>query len=133
MWRLADAERFEEAASIRDRLRTLAACLGRARRDAWLLGAGRLELVVEGDRRLAFVGGALARAGDAGTETEPIPFPCPRERADELSAVRSWLTKNPARVLACDVPLSEPVDGGARIAKILRWAKDPERPRTARR
>jgi DNA polymerase-3 subunit epsilon len=126
MWRLADAERFEEAASGRDRLRALAAALHRARKDAWLLGAGRLELVVEGDRRLTFDGGALARAGSAPSENEPIPFPCPRERADELSAVRSWLTNNPVRVLACDVPLAEPVDGGARIAKILTWAKDPE-------
>jgi DNA polymerase-3 subunit epsilon len=133
MWRLADAERFEEAASVRDRLRTLAAALHRARRDAWLLGAGRLELVVEGDRRLSFDGGALARAGSVPGETEPIPFPCPRERADELSAVRSWLTKNPVRLLACDVPLAEPVNGGARIAKILRWEKDPERPGAARR
>jgi hypothetical protein len=31
------------------------------------------------------------------------------------------------------VPLAEPVDGGARIAKILRWAKDPKLPRTTRR
>ena len=133
MWRLADAERFEEAASVRDRLGALAAALHRARRDAWLLGAGRLEIVVEGDRLLGFDGGALARAGDAPGETEPIPIPCPRERAHELSAVRSWLAKNPVRVLACDVPLAEPVDGGARIAKILRWAKDQELPRAARR
>ena len=133
MWRLAVAERFEEAASSRDRLRALAAALHRARRDSWLLGAGRLELSVEGDRRLAFDGGALARAGADSSENGPIPFPCPRERADELSAVRSWLTNNPARVLACDVPLAEAVNGGARIAKILRWSKDPERPRTARR
>ncbi len=132
MWRLAEAERFEEAASVRDRLRALAAALHRARRDAWLLGAGRLELVVEGDRRLSFDGGALARAG-AADETEPIPFPCPRERADELSAVRSWLTKNPARVVACDVPLAEPVNGGARIARILRWTKDRESPGGNRR
>ena len=132
MWRLAEAERYEEAASLRDRLRSLAGALHRARRDAWLLGAGRLELVVEGDRRLAFDGGALARAGAEG-ETEPIPFPCPRERADELSAVRSWLTKNPARVVACDVPLAEPVNGGARIARILRWTKDRESPGGNRR
>jgi DNA polymerase III subunit epsilon len=133
MWRLADAERFEEAASVRDRLRALAAALHRARRDAWLQSAGRLELVVEGDRRLAFNGGALARAGSPPGESDPIPFPCPRERADELSAVHSWLAKNPVRVLACDVPLVEPVDGGARIARILHWAKDPERPRASGR
>jgi DNA polymerase-3 subunit epsilon len=126
MQRLADAERYEEAASVRDRLRALAAALHRARNDAWLLGAGRLEVAAEGARRLAFEGGALARAGDAEDETEPIPFPCPRERADELSAVRSWLAHNPVRVLACDVPLAEPVDGGARIARILRWSRDPE-------
>ena len=133
MWRLADAERFEEAASVRDRLRTLAACppsgtkrrLASRRRPARAGGRRRPTALV---RR-----GALARAGSARGETEPIPFPCPRERADELSAVRSWLTKNPARVLACDVPLAEPVNGGARIAKILRWAKDAELPRTARR
>ena len=137
MWRLASSERFEEAASARDRLRALAGALHRARRDAWLLGARRLELAVEGDRRLSFVGGALARAGGPVNETEPIPFPCPRERADELSAVRSWLAANPVRLLACDVPLAEPVDGGARIAAILRWAprsrEDPERPRVGRR
>jgi DNA polymerase-3 subunit epsilon len=133
MWRLSNAERYEEAASVRDRLRALAAALHRARQDAWLLGASRLEFVAEGDRRLAFVGGALARAGDAADGTEPITSPCPRERADELSAVRSWLARNPVRLVDCDVPLAEPVDGGARIAAILRWAKDPELPRVGRR
>jgi DNA polymerase-3 subunit epsilon len=129
MGRLADAERYEEAASVRDRIRALASALHRARQDAWLLASNRLELDAEGGRRLAFVGGALARAGDAADETEPITFPCPRERADELSAVRSWLARNPVRLVACDVPLAEPVDGGARIAGILRWATDTELPR----
>ena len=129
MGRLADAERYEEAASGRDRIRALASALHRARQDAWLLGANRLELIAEGGRRLTFVGGALARAGDAADQTEPIAFPCPRERADELSAVRSWLARNPVRLVACDVPLAEPVDGGARIAGILRWGRDSEPPR----
>ena len=95
--------------------------------------SGHLELVAHGGRRLSFVGGALTRAGSAGDETEAIPSPCPRERADELSAVRSWLAGNPVRLLACDAPLAEPVDGGARIAAILRWSKDPERSRAGRR
>jgi DNA polymerase-3 subunit epsilon len=133
MGRLADAERYEEAASVRDRIRALASALHRSRQDAWLLGTTRLELDDEGGRRLAFVGGALARAGDAAEETEPITFPCPRERADELSAVRSWLARNPVRLVACDVPLAEPVDGGARIAGILRWAIDRELPQVRRR
>ena len=131
MGRLADAERYEEAASVRDRLRALATALHRSRQDAWLLGAGRLEVDAGGERRLAFVGGALARAGDA--DVEPIPTPCPRERADELSAVRSWLAHNPVRLVACDAPLAEPVDGGATIARILRWKRDPDLPRRGRR
>ena len=130
MHRLSTAERFEEAASARDRLRSLAGALRRARQDAWLLGAGRLELQVDGARRLVFLGGALARAGEAA---DPIASPCPRERADELSAVRSWLARNPSRLVACDVPLSEPVDGGARLARIARWSRDPERRATRRR
>ena len=135
MERLAHAERFEEAASVRDRLRSLAGALHRSRRDAWLLGAGRLELLIDGGRRLAFVGGALAKAGrdEDPDETAPIPLPCPRERADELSAVRSWLARNPVRLVACDVPLAEPVDGGARIAAIIRWSNDPEHPRVVDR
>jgi DNA polymerase-3 subunit epsilon len=135
MGRLAEAERYEEAASVRDRLRALAAALQRSRQDAWLVGAGRLEVVAHQDRRLAFVGGALARADEP--DVEPIPVPCPRERADELSAVRSWLARNPVRLVACDTPLAEPVDGGARIARIIRWAprsrEDPELPRVGRR
>jgi DNA polymerase III subunit epsilon len=133
MGRLADAERYEEAASVRDRIRALASALHRSRQDAWLLGTNRLELDDEDGRRLAFVGGALARAGDAAEETEPITSPCPRERADELSAVRSWLARNPVRLVACDVPLAEPVDGGARIAGILRWTIDRELPQVRRR
>jgi DNA polymerase III subunit epsilon len=132
MARLADAERFEEAASVRDRLRALAASLQRSRQDGWLVGAGRLELMTDGDRRLTLVGGALARADDA--DVEPIPVPCPRERADELSAVRSWLARNRVRLLSCEVPLAESVDGGARIARILLWTRDrDELPRAGRR
>lgn len=131
MTTLAEAERFEEAASVRDRLRALAAALHRERQDRWLLGAGRLEVVAEGSRSLAFVGGALARAGDE--DVEPILLPCPRERADELAAVRSWLAHHPVRLVACDAPLAEPVDGGARLARLVRWSRDPEHPRGGRR
>jgi DNA polymerase III subunit epsilon len=130
---LAEAERFEEAASVRDRLRALAAALQRSRQDRWLLGAGSLELLTTDGARIAFEGGALARAGDADEGSGPISSPCPRERADELSAVRSWLAKHPVRILACDVPPAEPVDGGARIARILSAIRAAERDREPRR
>jgi DNA polymerase-3 subunit epsilon len=128
---LAEAERFEEAGSVRDRLRALAGALHRERQDRWLLGAGRLEVVAEGTRALTFVGGALTRAGDEAVDA--IPLPCPRERADELSAVRSWLAHHPVRLVACDAPLAEPVDGGARIARLVRWSRDAEHARSRRR
>jgi DNA polymerase-3 subunit epsilon len=133
MGELSARERYEEAASVRDRIRALASALHRARQDAWLLGAGELEIADAEGRRLAFVGGALGRAGDPSEGSEPIPLPCPRERADELSAVRSWLRKHPVRVLACDVPLAERVDGGARIARLLRSLGDADLPPAARR
>jgi hypothetical protein len=58
--------------------------------------------------------GTLMRGDDA----EPLAVPCPRERADELSAVRGWFRSNRPRLESCDRPLAEPVDGGAAIARI---------------
>ena len=49
---------------------------------------------------------------------EPLHLPCPRERSDELSAVRGWLRANAPRIEACDRAPAEPVDGGAAIARI---------------
>jgi hypothetical protein len=115
MTELADRERFEEAALARDRLRSLADAIARARADAWLVGAGSLTLHDGDGRSIRLVGGALARDAQA---PEPFPLPCPRERADELAVVRSWLRTNVARVVACDRPLDEPVDGGAALARV---------------
>ena len=115
MARLADTERYEEAAAVRDRLGALAEALWRSRADAWLLEAGRLELQA-GDALLRFEGGALHTPGAGG---EPIGSPCPRERADELAAVRSWIAKHRPRVVACDRPPSEPVAGGVELARVL--------------
>jgi DNA polymerase-3 subunit epsilon len=115
MSRLAEAERYEEAASVRDRLRALAEALWRARVDAWLVGAGRLELGLE-DLAVRLDAGSLRSAhGD----DEPIDRPVPRDRADELAVVRSWVGRHHPRVLCCDRPLAEPVDGGAALARVL--------------
>jgi DNA polymerase-3 subunit epsilon len=116
MTRLAEAERYEEAASVRDRLRTLAEALWRSRVDAWLVDAGALELLAGDEGPLRFDHGALLSPGAAG---EPLTAPCPRERADELAAVRSWVAKHRPRVTGCDRAPSEPVGGGAALARVL--------------
>ncbi len=122
---LAGQERFEEAALARDRLRSLADALARARVDDWLLRPGRLELRDADANRLRLAGGALVRGGDG----RPIPWPCPRERADELSAVRSWLLHNPVRVERADPPPAEPVEGGAALHRLLARLRSADRPR----
>jgi DNA polymerase-3 subunit epsilon len=105
MWRLADQERYEEAALARDRLRALAEALARARVDGWLLGAG--HLVVRGGE-----GHRIEVDLGAG-------FPCPRERSQEVSAVRAWLAANRPMVVDAERPLAEPVDGGGALADVL--------------
>ena len=115
---LADQERYEEAASVRDRLRALAEGLARSRQEAWLVGADSLALRDADGRAIRFGNGALLRADEP--EPEPVTLPCPSERADELSAVRSWLARNPVSVESCGVAPSEPVDGGAAIWRVLK-------------
>jgi DNA polymerase III subunit epsilon len=114
---LADAGRYEEAASMRDRLEALAEALWRARIDAWLVGAGRLELRV-GQRAIRFDRGALQTAR-ARAPDEVVAMPWPRERADELAVVRSWISRERPRVTRCEHPPMEPVDGGAALARVL--------------
>ena len=113
---LAARERFEEAALARDRLRSLAESLWRLRVDRWLT-AGRLTLRGPRGERLELIEGALA--GSDEPPPEPIGSPAPRERADELAAIRSWVGRHPTRVERCEVAPSEPVDGGAALARIL--------------
>jgi DNA polymerase III subunit epsilon len=131
---LADQERYEEAGLVRDRLRALADALWRARQDDWILGAGILELITDDGTLLRFDRGALTRAGDLAAHANPLSLPCPRERAGELGAVRSWLTRNPVTVRGCSAAWpSEPVDGGAAIARVLRRARAAELPPAGRR
>lgn len=124
---LAQAERYEEAASVRDRLRALAEGIGRSRIDAWLIGAGRLALCAD-DRVLRLENGSLTGLGQS-LEGEPLSLPCARERADELSAVRSWVQQHRPRVDDCDVAPAEPVGGGAALARVLARTSDAPAPR----
>ena len=116
---------------MRDRLRALADALWRARQDAWLVGAGTLVVHLAGGELLRFDHGALTRAGGAPS-ADPLGLPCPRERADELAAVRSWLARHPVRVGAADVAPCEPVAGGAAIARIRAQMRDADLPPLAR-
>jgi DNA polymerase III subunit epsilon len=111
MHRLARDERFEEAAAARDRLRSLAEALSRLRTDAWLT-KGRIELSDRTGDSIELEGGSLDGA-------EPLSGPCPRERADELSAVRSWVTRHRPVIREATEPPAEPVEGGATLSRIL--------------
>ncbi len=63
MTHLAEAERYEEAASVRDRLRALAEGLWRSRVDAWLVDAGRARAPCRRRRAAALRSRSLADPG----------------------------------------------------------------------
>jgi DNA polymerase-3 subunit epsilon len=135
---LAERERFEEAALMRDRMRALASALSRARADRWLVRAGTLELSNGDDLPLKIVAGSLETTVGEAPVDSPLSLPCPKERADELAALRTWLNqtarKGRLRPLALDgEPPAEPVDGGALLAKVNSQARDPERSERAGR
>jgi DNA polymerase III subunit epsilon len=115
---LAEAERYEEAASVRDRLHALAEGLWKMRVDRWIVGAGRLDVRAGSGHVMRFEGGSLS-AGAGGVDDEPLDVPCPRDRADELAAVRSWVAKHRPQVDRCDRAPAEPVEGGAALARVL--------------
>jgi DNA polymerase-3 subunit epsilon len=116
---LASAERFEEAALARDRLRTLAEALSRSRLDAWLLSS---ELVVrdEAGREFRLRRGALVRDSEDG----PLGPPVPRDRADELAVVRAWIARTPVRLEAADTPLAEPTAGGRELHLLVQRLRE---------
>jgi DNA polymerase III subunit epsilon len=111
MSRLAEQERFEEATDLRDRLSALASALARNRQDRWLVGAGRMEIEVDG-RRLRFRDGALIRRGDEEGFSTPVPI----DAVDEVRAAASFLHR--ARVIHVERPPSEPLDGGAELSRL---------------
>lgn len=113
MYALASSDRFEEAAEARDRLRALVDALARERTDAWL--RSDWAAVDAHGTIQRFVGGGLVR------KDGPMPLddgPCPRDRADELAAVRGWVGRNRIRVTHGGADLAEPVAGGATIHRL---------------
>jgi DNA polymerase-3 subunit epsilon len=126
---LADQERFEEAGLARDRLRALAEALERARRDRWLLAPGELHLRDAAGTPIRVRDGALLRSGDE----EAVPSPPPRERADEVAALRAFVARHRPRLDHADVPPCEPVEGGAELHRLLARLRARERDAGSRR
>jgi DNA polymerase-3 subunit epsilon len=123
---LAAAERYEEAADMRDRAAALSRALTRQRQFDALRRAGRVEIEVAaeagaGVRRLVFAGGRLVTEAGGGQLSlvdvdpdgeDPGPDrPLPRHLVDELSCVVSWLEAEArsVRLLHCEEPWSVPV------------------------
>jgi DNA polymerase-3 subunit epsilon len=122
---LADEERFEEAADVRDRADALSGALRRQRRFDLLRRAGRVRFRF-GAAWAELDDGRLAGCGDVGdqpslldlrTPSSPTgvfdaPLPPPsRSEADELLTVARWLDENAHRIEleAVDGLLAEPL------------------------
>jgi DNA polymerase-3 subunit epsilon len=117
---LAAAERYEEAATVRDRAAALALVLRRARRFDALRAAERVELELPGgygvvlDRgvlRSTWVAGQLPGTGppvgrglvEEPPRPPPAGHPLPAEAADELTAVASFLDRYATRIRVVSV------------------------------
>ncbi len=124
MHALAAAERFEEAADMRDRAAALTAALRRQRRFDALRGAGRVVVELGGRSGAELDHGRLVRAwtiSRTGIVALPLPLdldpaapdalsaapgddasgpgrPVPKALADELSCVAAWLDKEAGRI-----------------------------------
>jgi DNA polymerase-3 subunit epsilon len=122
---LAAADRYEEAADMRDRAAALARALTRGRQLDALRRAGRMEIEVlpeaggSAARRVVLTGGRLAGEPgqldlleDAAAAEDPGPDgPLPRHLLDELTCVASWLEAEArsVRVVHCEGAWSVPV------------------------
>jgi DNA polymerase III subunit epsilon len=133
---LADAERFEEAADVRDRAEALAVALRRQHRIDQLAASGRVLLEVPGGG-VELDGGLMVRAwGRAGPAVPTDPGwqgafeiasaqPSAFDVADELLTVGAWLDANAHRVRLIDAeePLRSQLPAVPSFAP--RAARDP--------
>jgi DNA polymerase-3 subunit epsilon len=141
--RLGSAQRFESAATRRDRLADLLVALRRAQRLEGLAalpelvaarpdGAGGWELAVLRHGRLAAAG--VARRGvppmpvvaalQASAETvRPGPGPLRGAPAEEAGVLLRWLERPGTRLVHCPTPWTEPAHGAGRWAGWLATAR----------
>jgi DNA polymerase-3 subunit epsilon len=127
---MASAERFEEAAELRDRAAALAGAIHRQRRLDGLRRAGRVVVELAGGVAVELDGGRLVRtwSGDA----RPLPLddvrvPLPHQDADEVACIAGWLDKEAHRIrlVSCDGELTSPV---AALPRFLPTAASPATP-----
>jgi len=118
---LAAAERFEEAADVRDRAAALAHALGRQRRTDALRRAGVVRLAFGGgDAGAELHNGVLVRTWTGepalplavGPEPPPSDGPLPCDVADEVGCIAGWLDAEAGRVRLehCDAGLASIVE-----------------------
>lgn len=126
MERLADAERYEEAAWVRDRHDTLARSLEMRRVWHSLNTAGLIELEDENGRRVVIDHGVLVETRRAGRSPalhfdhavpSPTPFQVPHsvEAAEEATLIWRWLERSPVRIVDATGALALPV---ARVERL---------------
>ena len=133
MMHLARTQRFEEAASTRDRAQALAGALKRQRLLDQVRGAGEVRLAVD-DVMLLLSDGLLMDAHADGTLATGLPVgppisaaadqPLPREAADETLCVARFLEANShrLRLLDCTGTWMQPVLPVAFVADAHRRA-----------
>jgi DNA polymerase-3 subunit epsilon len=125
MHRLAAQERFEEAATVRERARILTGCLLRQRRFDLLRRSGAVRVRTRNYGGADLVDGRLertwtelpvddppSRQGQGpGVPDDCPPGPVPKEDADELNCVAVWFDRQAhrLRLLHCDGTLIEPI------------------------
>jgi DNA polymerase-3 subunit epsilon len=112
MHALARAERFEEAAEVRDRAASLAAAIARQRRLDGLRRAGRMVLELPGGVGVELDGGRLVRSWTGAALPLPLDDgPLPHHAADEVACIASWLDREAhrVRVVSCDGELASAV------------------------
>lgn len=102
MRRLADEQRFEEAAATRERLSSLARALRRGRLVEQLRGAERVVLDAPGGRVVLERGRLLLTGGPGAPAPPRAPQACSgparRDEIDELMLVGRWLERSAGRV-----------------------------------
>jgi DNA polymerase-3 subunit epsilon len=113
--KLAAAERYEEAADVRDRAAALAGALRRVRRFDALRAAGRVVLSLPGGTTAELERGVLRAAWSDGelpglrglSVPAPVPPPpgvaLPADLADELVAIASFLDRYGSRIRLVEV------------------------------